>query len=226
MNHLYKTITLVVGSLILNSSFSVAAEEVDDGSAKLREALRNVTMQLRTTQTEAATAKASQGQAEMKNAELTKQLDALTKQIVIDQSKAKKDIETLELKNDESDKKIAALEVALAKWKEGYNKAAQLAMTKDKQCLQLADEKSVANAKLRDARYKNLQLFTTANEILKRYEGFSLGQAIKAREPFTGITRARLESFVEEYRDKVNDQRLKKVDVIAVKQQAPKKKKN
>ena len=46
-------------------------------------------------------------------------------------------------------------------------------------------------------------------EILSRYEKFGLGTALTAREPFTGITRARLQSLVDEYDEKISAQRIK-----------------
>jgi hypothetical protein len=44
---------------------------------------------------------------------------------------------------------------------------------------------------------------------LTRYEKFGLGQALSAREPFTGITRVKLESQVQDYEDKIADQKVK-----------------
>ncbi len=50
------------------------------------------------------------------------------------------------------------------------------------------------------------------NDILTRYEKFGLGDALTAREPFTGITRVKLQSLFEDYQDKLVDQRIKPVD--------------
>jgi hypothetical protein len=52
-------------------------------------------------------------------------------------------------------------------------------------------------------------LFKTANEILTRYEKFALGEALLAKEPFTGIARVKLESQVQDYQDKIADERVK-----------------
>jgi hypothetical protein len=54
---------------------------------------------------------------------------------------------------------------------------------------------------------KNVQLFTLGNEILSRYENFSLGNAISAKEPFVGVTRVKLENLVQDYSDKLLDER-------------------
>jgi len=62
-----------------------------------------------------------------------------------------------------------------------------------------------------DQRMKNGKMFEISNEILTRYEKFGLGTALTAREPFVGITRARLQTMVEEYGGKIAEQRIKAV---------------
>jgi hypothetical protein len=59
-----------------------------------------------------------------------------------------------------------------------------------------------------DRQTKNLTLYQTALEILDRYEKFSLGDALKAREPFTGIARVKLQNQVQEYQDKLASGRV------------------
>jgi len=50
---------------------------------------------------------------------------------------------------------------------------------------------------------RNIALFQLANEILTRYEKFGLGEALAAKEPFTGLTRVNLENLVQGYEDKI-----------------------
>jgi len=177
-------------------------------NAKLRAALRDMTLQLRTAQTEAAQAKADRTAADEKIADLTKKSEALAKQASQDQADSKKSIEKLTVDYQELEKKYATLDQALAKWKEGYAKAAAVANAKEAERSKLADEKSVLQAKVRDHKSQNLELYRVATEILERYRSFSMGDALKAREPFTGITKARLDSQVQDYRDKVEDARI------------------
>jgi hypothetical protein len=73
----------------------------------------------------------------------------------------------------------------------------------------LASESIVLKRKLDDRDRKNFELFKLGNEILKRYEKFGLGDALAAREPFTGITRVKLQNLVQDYQDKLADQRVK-----------------
>ena len=52
-------------------------------------------------------------------------------------------------------------------------------------------------------------MYEIGTEILNRYAKFGLGTAITAREPFIGITRARLESLVEDYSGQLATQRIR-----------------
>ena len=63
--------------------------------------------------------------------------------------------------------------------------------------------------KVDDREAKNYELFKLANEILTRYEKFGLGEALTAREPFTGLTRVKLENLVQDYQDTLSQQRSK-----------------
>jgi chaperonin cofactor prefoldin len=55
----------------------------------------------------------------------------------------------------------------------------------------------------------NLQLFELSSDILKRYEHVGMFTKVSAAEPFTRITRTRLENLVDEYRIKAQDLRVK-----------------
>ncbi|WP_035612884.1 hypothetical protein [Haloferula sp. BvORR071] len=187
------------------------AEEADPqaaANAKLREALKSNMLQLRTAQTDLATEQAAKTAAEAKVAELTKKVDSLSKQSAEDQASSRKKIEELTVMNDDLGTTVKQLNEALAKWKEGYAKAAQVAQTKETERAKLADEKAVLSAKVRDHKAQNLELYRTAMEVLDRYRSFGVGDSLKAREPFTGIAKARLEKQVQDYRDQIEDARI------------------
>ena len=60
-----------------------------------------------------------------------------------------------------------------------------------------------------DQQTKNDAMFKLGNEILKRYERFGLGDALTRREPFVGTTRVKFQNLIQDYTDKVADQRIK-----------------
>lgn len=52
---------------------------------------------------------------------------------------------------------------------------------------------------------RNVELYKLADEILTRYSKFGLGEAIAAREPFTGLARVKLQNIAQDYKDQLLD---------------------
>ncbi len=186
-----------------------APEEVNTVETKLRESLKTTMLQLRSEQTERATLQAAQTVSEAKIKELTAKVETLTKQTAADQTASRKSIDELSTRAASLDQQLTKLTETLEKWKDAYAKAVEVARSKEADRAKLADENSVLKAQIRDHKASNMALFNLGNEILTRYQKFSVGEALAAREPFTGITRARLETYVQDSRDKLADNRIK-----------------
>lgn len=200
--------------LVFHLALAAHAGAQDD-SARLREALRNVTLQLRAAQAETADAQAAAIAAEQKTAALETKVATLEKrnaelarQADDDKAASEKTIAGLNNRLAEREKRLADYIAALDKWKAGYETAAQAARRNDAEREKLADEIVVLRRTLTDRERKNLALFNTAQEILDRYENHALGKAIAAREPFIGNARVRIENLVQGYRNKILDNRL------------------
>jgi chromosome segregation ATPase len=209
---------LVFAFLSVSTSLLPAGEkeEAAAAEARLREALRSTTLQLREAQNQVISLQAQQGQLETEKAELKIQAESLNKQIDKQIAEAKADKAAAE-KNDagqktaiaERDGQIARLKESLEKWKAGYNQVVELAKGKEAERAQLFSRVEVLERLVDDREMKNTELFKIGNEILTRYEKFSLGDALAAKEPFTGFKRARLEALVQDYKDKLVDQKTK-----------------
>jgi chromosome segregation ATPase len=191
-----------------------AAEEVDP-SAKIREQLRNVTLQLRTAQTDAANAQALKAAEEQKTAELTAEIgklkknhEAMVKQSNTDKVRLEEEIATLSNKVKAREKQLVEFQEALEKWKAGYQKAAEVARTKEAERARAAADVIATKHLIADRERKNIGLFNVAMEILERYEGYALGKSLAAREPFIGTTRVKVENMVQGYSDKILDNRI------------------
>ena len=203
---------LVLGTFLTSLA---GAAEAPDPSLKLREQLRSVMLQLRSAQTESANAQAAQAAAEQKNTELTtkiteleKRNDALIKQAITDKSAADKATTTLTTKVAERDKRLVEFTEALDKWKTGFQQAAETARSKEDERAKLAAEALVLKRSIADREGKNIALFNIAIEVLDRFEKYSLGKALGAREPFIGTTRVKVENLVQGYKDKILDNRI------------------
>jgi chromosome segregation ATPase len=204
----------VILTLIALSASLHAAEETDP-SIKLREQLRSTMLQLRTSQVEAANAQALQAAAEAKSkeleakiAELEKRSSAMAKQANSEKIAAEESIANLNNKLTDREKRTIQLNEALAKWKDGYNKAAAVARTKEEERAQLASEVIVLKRIVADRETKNIALFNTSTEILERFENYALGKALGAREPFISTTRVKVENLVQGYKERIVENRI------------------
>ncbi len=203
--------------LLLLPACVVRADDAADAAAEnhmrqLRDALKSMTVQLRDAQNQAVAAQAAQAASDAANKDLQAKVDDLTAKLTA--------AETLEASDKAaSDKTIADLNAQLTdkttqnglladdlkKQKEAYDEVAQLEALKEAERLKLAAQCILLQRLVDDREAKNLELFKTGNEILTRYEQFSLGDALAAKEPFIGVYRVKLENLVQDYKDKLLD---------------------
>lgn len=173
--------------------------------AKVKEALRALTLRLRTAETEQASLQGEKAQLEQEKKALTEKTDRLAK----DADSDKAAIANLTAKAAEQDTTINQMKDSLAKWKAAYEQinasVQKLKAERDK----AVSEDIIAKRTVADREMKNRELYRLANEILTRYEKFGLGEALAAREPFTGITRTKLETLVQDYSDKIADAKVR-----------------
>jgi chromosome segregation ATPase len=173
--------------------------------ARLRETLRALTLRLRTAETERNNLLTEKAQSDQEKKTLTDKANALSKQAAAD----KETISGLTSKADEQAKQLAEKKEALDKWKAGYDQIAAAGKKAEAERAKLADEVIVLKRKVEDRETKNTELYRIGREVLRRYERFGLGDALAAREPFTGITKVKLENLVQDYQDKLTDAKVK-----------------
>jgi hypothetical protein len=194
-----RLIAVVVLLSLLPFIFLPASALADAASdAKLRETLRNTILQLRTAQNERAALQATQAENDAKLKKLTAEVESLRKEAAA----ANKTI-------TDQQAQLAKFKEALQNWEAAYKQATDLATSKETARAKLADEAIALQRQVADQKTKNAALFRTANEILTRYERFGLGEALAAKEPFVGVTRVKLETLVQDYADKIADERIK-----------------
>jgi hypothetical protein len=207
---------LIFGAVCLLRTRPIqAADPADTIETRLREKLRDTMLQLRDAQaaveTERAALEAAQAQsADVKKA-LTEKLEAITKEANAN-SLAAKAVDALKIQVAQQDKEIAQLKGTM----EICQQTAELTRKQDAEQAKLVDEAVTELERLvADRQTKNLALYKIGTEILQRYERFGLGDAITAREPFVGITRVKLQNLVQDYQDKLLNERttLEKKDL-------------
>lgn len=183
--------------------FHSSGARADD--ARLKETLRTLTLRLRSAETERNNLLSDKAQFEQEKKTLTAKVDALTKQAAAD----KQQLDELTKKSDEQEKQLTDTKESLDKWKAAYDQLSTAAKKVDAERSKFASESIILKRRVDDRERKNLELYKLANEILTRYEKFGLGDALAAREPFTGIARVKLETLVQDYQDRIADNFVK-----------------
>lgn len=188
--------------------------------ARLRDSLRSTMLQLREAQNQVATLQAAQAENDKEKKTLSDQIATLTQHAKEDKEATDKTIADLNTKISDQEKQIAQLKDILTKWKESQKQAVDLANAKEAARAKLAANNILLQRRIDDAETRNAQMFKLGNEILNRYERFGLGDALTAREPFVGVTRIKFKNLVQDYQDKLADQKIKPESASAKPQQS------
>jgi hypothetical protein len=207
-------------SIVVLILLSPGAGRADDAAqatteSRLRDALRATMQQLQDAQGQLATLQATQAQSDKDNADLKAKVDALNAQIASlakqsadDKAASDKALADLKSQNGDLTTQIGKLNDAVAAWEKDDKEYVQLEKDKEAARAQLAVQVILLQRVIDDRESKNLALFNLGNEILTRYEKYGLGEALAAKEPFTGLTRIKLQELVQDYKDKISDQRV------------------
>jgi hypothetical protein len=162
--------------------------------------------QVATAQSDLATAQAAAAQAADETKADDAKIKALIKSRTEDKAASDQALAALNAKIAEQAAELTQVKAELEKAKATGEAAAALAASKEAERAALQAANNVLERITADRETRNVALFKLANEILDRYEKFSLGQALAAKEPFVGTTRTRLQNLVQDYKDKILDQ--------------------
>lgn len=209
-------IILVAGSILAIPS--LAQDTTEDRLAqaraneqRVRDSLRTTTQQLRTVEAERVSLLAAQAERDQKISDLEARLAAATEQSTRDKQNAEKTITALTAAGQRKDEEVIRLNTTLTRWKASHAQASALLKQAETTKSQLQTANISLEQIVAERERQNLELYRTASEILQRYADFSFGKALAAREPFTGIARARLEEQVQQYADRLQNTKLKPV---------------
>jgi hypothetical protein len=211
---------------ILTAFPALAAEEADPAMAalkRMRDQLRTIMLQQQKTEAERAALAAEKVTLEEKVSTLDANLKKLAKESNLQKETDTKAITDLQDKAAKQAAETLRLQESLAAWKKGHAEVVDAAKKIDAQRAEHAARAILAERKLADANRKNLDLYNIGHEILAKYEGFGLGTAIAAREPFTRTMKVKLENYLQDFGDKLQDGKIQPADATkpaATKEQA------
>ncbi|MGV3661868.1 MAG: hypothetical protein ACO1TE_16900 [Prosthecobacter sp.] len=206
-----QTYSFIIAALLAASSVH-AAEEADPAMAvlkRMREQLRTVMIQQQKTEADRAALQAANTELEDKNKSLDTKFKALAKESNAQKEDADKTIEELKAKVAGQEREQARLQESLANYKAKLQEVTEVAKKIEAQRAEMSARVILLDRKVADHQRKNNELFKIGSEVLSRYEGFGLGTAIAAREPFTRNMRVKLETLVQDYSDKLVDSKIK-----------------
>lgn len=186
-------------------AFGADAANVEE--ERLRSALRDVTLQLRATQSDLATLQGTQATLAAEKKDLADKYATLKKQADADAAANHAALTKLKTQLVAGSDESTRLRQELANAKSEWGRWAEVAKAAQSERDQLKAETAAQKRRILSLEAKNVALFMVANEILSRYQDFSVGSALKAKEPFVGATRTRLENLVQDYRDRILDVR-------------------
>ena len=200
---------LFAGAALLAGPIAASGDDQSNSpEARLRDALRNTMLQLRTVTTDRDNLQAQVTDLQSQKDDLTKQVADLTKKAAASQDADNKTIAVLKGQVSDQESSIAALQHSLDQWKDSQRKAVTIANDTEAKRAKLADLAIRLQRVVDDQKRKNDQMYKIGMELLDRYEKFGLGEALTAKEPFVGITRTKFETLVQDYEDKLTDQRV------------------
>ena len=202
------TVALGLGAVLVTATLR-AADAANPEEDRLRAALKATMAQLQSVQDQLATLQATQTSLADDRKNLSAKYEALKKQAVAEQAQAEKALTVLRGETAGQKAEIAKLTAELDQARRDGGRSVQAHLAAEARVVQLTNAGYAWQHRVSDLESKNLALFLIGNEILTRYEDFSLGNALSAKEPFVGRTRAKLENLVQEYQDKLLDQRAR-----------------
>jgi len=213
-----RIVAVALATLMLATSGAYAQQEPNKQAARERELLRRA----QAAQKQAEDAKAVLEQEKAKAEADAKAAKAQTAKVSSAVARERKRADDLQASLDASTKERAMLQkdkeaqTARAVDAEGKLKAtlAELARTRDALTAaekDLAAVRQVASQQSRSIRIcedKNVKLYGVATEVMAKYRDQGFWDAVKRKEPFTGLRQVEVENLLEEFRDRADEARV------------------
>jgi chromosome segregation ATPase len=187
---------LVAIAMLASSGVAFAQSETD----RLREALRQSIAQTRALEDERTALQAKLASAERDKANLKAQVEAA-------QAETKKAQKQYRDAVEEFNNRLAERDATLDKWKSAYEEAANVARAKDAERAKFETAASACEASFKSCRGKNSQLVKIDRELVRRNADIHFGDKLVAREPLIAVGRVRVQNELQDYTDKILDQK-------------------
>lgn len=189
---------IIVGLLALASAISAHAEDSDID--RLRQALRDATAQMRNLDDQRL-ALQNQLSASMQERDRLKSDVAAAKARIKAVEKAHREAVA------EFNQRLEERNQVLEKWKAAYEEAATVARTKDAERARAEAEANSFKASTKTCAERNIKLVQIGRELVDRLANVHFGDILAAQEPLTGIKRVQVQNLLQDYQDKILEQK-------------------
>jgi chromosome segregation ATPase len=221
--------SLIVVLALAGQAFDAGAQQQEDKRAK--EALRRLQLQQREFNEQKSKLEQDKADLEKNLAEKDKQGKSLQARVKKAEAGAKQSEGELKEKDAEIEALRTELEVANLKFVEARERGDKLADSykASLETIKIRDEeKGIANSRINVQREilarqvqliqtcedKNTALYKVGTDLLGRYRGKGVVDALKQAEPFTQIERVRVENLWQEYHDKLDSAKVERPLVL------------
>jgi hypothetical protein len=191
----------LVVAIVASTLPPIPAVRAQSETDRLRDALRSATGQVRALEDQRTAL-----QAQL--AETTRSRDALREQISEARAQAKKAESDYRTAVREFNERLEERNQTLEKWRDAYAEAATVARTKDAERAKFEALSKGLQTSVRACTIKNQELVKVGRELLARYEGVTFGDIVGANEPLLGMGRVRIQNLLQDYGDRVLNQKV------------------
>lgn len=204
-----KTIITFALALIFTGSLHAQNAAPSPNELRLREQVKTLTNQIATAQVATTTLQTEKAAVDEELKKQKAAYEGLVKTATAEKDALTADGEKLKLEIADREKVIAETKKTLGE-KDAYGtKAAAQFQKAETERIRLVNETTVLKRIVSDQRLKNSQMFATAKEVLDKFTKFGFGTALTSREQIIGVTRARLESYFEDYSSQLSKHRIR-----------------
>lgn len=194
--------TVSIFALVLLAVLTATGARAQSETDRLRDALRSATAQVRSLEDQRVTLQAKLAEADREKERARRDVDA-----------AKAQIKELEGEYREAvnqfNQRLAERDETLEKWRSAYAEAATVARSKDAERAKFEGEANAFKARTTSCEAKNVKLVGVGRELLTRYRQLTIGDALIASEPMTGLRAVEIQNLLQDFGDKILEQRAK-----------------
>jgi len=194
-----RSLNLVVAALALSSQIDIV--RADTETDRLRDASRNATLQTRQLEDQRTALQGKLADAERDKQAAAKALADARAQVREVEKEHREAV-------DEFNKRLAERDETLDKWKSAYEEAATVARDKDAARAKFEADAAAYKASTKGCVDKNGQLIKAGQELLRRYQGVTIGDTIVAHEPMLGLRRVEIQNTIQDTKEKILDQKV------------------